>query len=79
MASGTVWVEPWKDPANMSVAPNSPSARPHASAVPAASPARALGMTTRTNVAASLKEMHFKGYAASRMRMADGKAFRRPQ
>jgi Ca-activated chloride channel family protein len=29
--------------------------------------------------AAALKEMHFKGYTAARMRQADGKAFRRSQ
>lgn len=29
--------------------------------------------------AKSLKEMHFRSYAASRMRMPDGKAFRRSQ
>ena len=44
MASGTVWVIPWNDPANISVAPNSPSARPSASAVPAASPGSATGI-----------------------------------
>ena len=53
MASGTVWVTPRKDPANISVAPNSPSARPQASARPAISPGSAAGIATRANVVAS--------------------------
>ena len=38
IASGAVWVIPWNEPANISVAPNSPSARPQASAKPALMP-----------------------------------------
>ena len=53
MASGAVWVTPRKDPANISVAPNSPSARPQASAMPATRPGIAAGMATRANVRAS--------------------------
>ena len=52
MASGTVCVMPWNEPANISVAPNSPSARPSASAVPATSPGIAVGIATRANVRA---------------------------
>ena len=51
MASGTVWVTPRNEPANISVAPNSPSARPSASAVPAASPGIATGIITRSEAA----------------------------
>ena len=43
MASGTVWVMPRNEPANISVAPNSPSARPQASASPATRPGPAPG------------------------------------
>ena len=50
-----VCVMPRNEPANISVAPNSPSARPHASARPAARPGRATGTATRTNAAASLE------------------------
>ena len=53
IASGAVCVRPSSEPANISVAPNSPSALPHASAAPDASPARAPGMPTRANVRAS--------------------------
>ena len=53
MASGTVCVIPWNDPANINVAPNSPSARPSASAVPAASPGTATGIITRRKPRAS--------------------------
>src|SRR3954452_10504141 len=53
MASGTVCVIPRNEPANISVAPNSPSARPHASASPAAMPEPAPGLATRRNVRAS--------------------------
>ena len=45
---------PWKDPANISVAPNSPSARPQASARPALRPGSAAGIATFTSVRASL-------------------------
>ena len=44
IASGAVCVRPSSEPANISVAPNSPSALPHASAAPDASPARAPGI-----------------------------------
>ena len=47
MASGTVCVIPGKEPANISVAPNSPSARPHASAIPEVIPCPAHGTATR--------------------------------
>ena len=42
-ASGIVWVTPLKLPANVIVAPNSPSARAHVSAAPAASDGRDRG------------------------------------
>ena len=54
MASGAVWVTPWNEPANTSVAPNSPSARPHASAAPESRLGNATGQATRPNVRASL-------------------------
>ena len=44
---------PWNEPANISVAPNSPSARPQASATPALIPAPAHGIATRQNARAS--------------------------
>ena len=53
IASGAVCVMPWNEPAKTSVAPNSPSARPQASAVPAARPGIAAGIATRANVRAS--------------------------
>ena len=53
IASGAVWVIPWKEPANISVAPNSPSARPQASAIPVVIPAPAQGIATRQNARAS--------------------------
>ena len=46
-------VIPRNEPANMSVAPNSPSARPSASAVPATSDGIAAGIEIRANVRAS--------------------------
>ena len=49
MASGMVWVRPGKLPANVIVAPNSPSARAHASTAPAMSPGRIAGNVTRRN------------------------------
>ena len=53
MASGTVCVMPRNEPANISVAPNSPSARPSARAVPAARPGTATGIITLRNPRAS--------------------------
>ena len=53
IASGAVWVTPWNDPAKISVAPNSPSALPHASAPPVTRPGIATGTATRANVRAS--------------------------
>ena len=47
MASGMVWVRPGKLPANVIVAPNSPSARAHASTAPAIRPGRMAGSVTR--------------------------------
>ena len=44
---------PASEPANISVAPNSPSARPSASAPPASRPDAAVGTATRANVRAS--------------------------
>ena len=49
MASGMVWVRPGKFPANVIVAPNSPSARAHASTAPAMRPGRMAGSVTRRN------------------------------
>ena len=45
-ASGSVCVRPWRLPANVIVAPNSPSARAHASTAPATSCGRSNGSTT---------------------------------
>ena len=53
IASGAVCVTPRKLPANISVAPNSPSARPQASARPVPSDGSASGTATRPNVRAS--------------------------
>ena len=47
MASGMVWVVPGKLPANVIVAPNSPSARAQASTAPAASDGPISGSVTR--------------------------------
>ena len=47
MASGIVCVRPAKLPANVMVAPNSPSARAHASALPAPRAPRIDGTVTR--------------------------------
>src|SRR2546423_12437215 len=44
-----VWVRPGKLPANVMVAPNSPSARAQHSTVPAASPGATIGRVTRRN------------------------------
>ena len=49
MASGIVCVVPGKLPANVIVAPNSPSARAHASTAPATSAGRIAGSVTRRN------------------------------
>ena len=49
-ANGIVWVVPGKLPAKVMVAPNSPSARAHASAEPAASAGPIAGKVTRRNV-----------------------------
>ncbi len=49
MASGIVCVVPGKLPANVIVAPNSPSARAHASTAPAISAGRIAGSVTRRN------------------------------
>ena len=49
-ASGMVCVRPWMLPANVIVAPNSPSARAHASAAPATSDGARNGSVTRRNV-----------------------------
>ena len=72
MASGTVWVMPSKEPANISVAPNSPSARPSASAVPAASPGSAEGIITRRKPRAS--DAPSVREASSSVRSTDAKA-----
>ena len=48
-ASGVVWVRPWMLPAKVIVAPNSPSARAHASAAPAISAGAIIGTVTRRN------------------------------
>ena len=45
---------PWKLPANMIVAPNSPRPRANASAAPAARPPNASGNAIRANVLAGL-------------------------
>ena len=45
---------PRKEPANISVAPNSPSARPSASAIAGGEPGRAVGTATRANVRAGV-------------------------
>ena len=50
IASGSVWVFPWRLPANRIVAPNSPRARAHARAAPAERPWPAIGTATRKNV-----------------------------
>ena len=47
--AAVVWVRPWMLPANVIVAPNSPSARAHASAAPATSPGAMSGSVTRRN------------------------------
>ena len=52
MASGSVWVLPWRLPANIRVAPNSPSARAQDIAAAAISPGRASGSTIRKNARA---------------------------
>ena len=49
-ASGSVCVTPWRLPANMIVAPNSPRPRARQIASPAVSPPRASGSVTRKNV-----------------------------
>src|SRR5438477_1204888 len=49
MASGMVWVRPARFPANVIVAPNSPSARAHVSTAPAASCGATIGRVTRRN------------------------------
>src|SRR5829696_1775252 len=54
IASGTVWVMAGNEPANISVAPNSPRARPQASAIPEVIPWPAHGTAIRMNAFASL-------------------------
>ena len=72
MASGTVCVIPGNDPANISVAPNSPSARPQASAIPEAMPWPAHGTATRMKARASLAPS--VRAASSRLRSTAAKA-----
>src|SRR5262245_12855116 len=54
IASGTVCVIPGNEPANIRVAPNSPRARPQASAIPEVMPCPAHGTATRMKARASL-------------------------
>ena len=48
-ASGIVWVRPWRLPAKVTVAPNSPRARAQASTTPARKAGAIIGIVTRRN------------------------------
>src|SRR6476660_3715988 len=69
---GAVCVTPWRLPANMIVAPNSPSAHAHPSAAPTPRPADASGTATRRNTFAGPAQSVCA--AANRARPNDGHA-----
>ena len=76
IASGIVWVRPWKLPANMIVAPNSPSARDQARTIPAANAGAASGnvtsRTTADSAAPKVERAQFTARDALDLQLAPG-------